>query len=245
MSNSWGSGEFSGEGAYNADFTVFGTGTDGYPIQAFASAGDDGCGAAYPSSNPWLISAGGTSIYRNSNGTFASEGCWSGSGGGTSAEIVWAPATATGNEQPSFNNNDTGPWTDFQYPIFYEASRATPDFAFNSDPYSGVALYSSYAFGGWSCCWGGTSEASPSLAAIVDRSNNRLSSCFYNGVDGYCYYTNQEDSLLYSQLPTATAYAVNFYDITPATGPNTNGCTVASGWDYCTGVGSPRGILGK
>ena len=231
VSNSWGGGEFSTQTSYDSLFTTFGNGDYGYGITAFASAGDGGCGAAWPSSDPWLVSAGGTSIYRNSTSVpaqaFVSEGCWSGSGGGISSQEVWGPAT------------------DFQYPIFGKANRATPDFALNSDPYSGVALYSVYAFGGWSCCWGGTSEAAPSLAAIVNRAGNRLSSCWYNPVNSTCYFYNAEDTLLYSQLPTNKAYGQNFYDITPATGPNTNGCTVARGWDYCTGVGSPRGILGK
>jgi len=236
VSNSWGGGEFSGETSYDGLFTTFGNGVDGYGITAFASAGDSGCGAAWPSSNPWLVSAGGTSIYRNSltGQAFKSEGCWSGSGGGDSSYETMG--TATDYQYPMCGNNTSA---------CNPANRLTPDFAFNSDPSSGVALYSVYAFGGWSCCWGGTSEASPSLAAIVNRANNRLSSCWYNPFNGWCFYTNAEDNLLYSQLPTATAYKANFYDITPKTGYNTNGCTVAAGWDYCTGVGSPRGVLGK
>jgi kumamolisin len=241
VSNSWGSGEFSGEGSYNADFTTWGYGLYGYAITAFASAGDSGCGAAYPSSNPWLVSAGGSSIYNNASGeAFVSEGCWSGSGGGTSTYETWAPTVGTGNNPP-FNGDYTGPWTNYQYPIFGESARATPDFGFNSDPDSGVALYSITAFGGWSCCWGGTSEASPSLAAIVNRAGNKLSTCYFNPVNGTCYFSNAEDTLLYSQLPTAVAYSVNFYS--PNSG--SNGCTVSAGWDYCTGVGTPRGILGK
>ncbi len=235
VSNSWAGGEFSSETSYDSLFTTFGNGVDGAGITAFASADDAGCGAAYPSSNPWLVSAGGTSIYRNSSGqAFVSEGCWAGSGGGNSSYELWG--------------SGLGAATDYQYPMCgagAECNRVTPDFASNSDPSSGVALYGQYAFGGWSCCWGGTSEASPTLAAIVNRANNQLSSCWFNPFNGWCFYTNAENNLLYSQLPTATTYYQNFYDITPSTGPNTNGCTVASGWDYCTGVGSPRGISGK
>ncbi len=231
VSNSWGQGEFSSQTSYDGLFTTFGNGVDGAGITAFASAGDSGCGAAWPSSNPWLVSAGGTSIYRNSGGqAFASEGCWAGSGGGDSAVETMGEAT---DYQFPMCGNDTSACN--------PANRLTPDFALNSDPDSGVALYSQYAFGGWSCCWGGTSEASPSLAAIVNRANNQLSSCWFNPFNGWCFYTNAENNLLYSQLPTATAYNVNFYDITTGS----NGCTVAARWDYCTGVGSPRGILGK
>jgi kumamolisin len=231
VSNSWGGREFSGETSYDGLFTTFGNGVAGAGITAFASAGDSGCGAAWPSSNPWLVSAGGTSIYRDATSQdFWSEGCWSGSGGGNSAQETWG--------------SGLGAATDYQYAMCGAGSkcnRITPDMALNSDPSSGVALYSVYAFGGWSCCWGGTSEASPSLAAIVNRANNRLSSCWYNPFNGWCFYTNAEDNLLYSQLPTNKAYGQNFYDITTGS----NGCTVAKRWDYCTGVGSPRGILGK
>jgi kumamolisin len=55
------------------------------------------------------------------------------------------------------------------------------------------------------------------------------------------YYTNEEDNLLYAQLPGAKAYASNFFDITTGS----NGCHVGPKWDYCTGIGSPRGLNGK
>lgn len=233
VSNSWGGGEYSGENSSDPLFAGWNYGAYTKPIVTFVSAGDSGCGAAYPSSNPWVVSAGGTSIYRTTtNAHFNYEGCWSGSGGGTSVDETWAN---------SFTGSNTGPWADYQYPIFSEGNRATPDFASNSDPNSGVYIYNLYGLGGWSCCWGGTSEASPSLASIVNRSNNRLSTCWFNPVNGTCWFYNAEDTLLYSQLPTYTAYKKNFYDITKGS----NGCTVAKGWDYCTGVGSPRGLLGK
>jgi hypothetical protein len=38
-----------------------------------------------------------------------------------------------------------------------------------------------------------------------------------------------------------TAYKKNFYDVKAGS----NGCAVGVQWDYCTGVGSPRGLLGK
>jgi len=240
VSNSWGSPEFSGENAYDPVFTGFGNGTLA-PIVTFASAGDSGCGAAYPSSNPWLVSAGGTSVLRNDDLTFNSEACWSGSGGGSSVYETYATSWTGGS--------NTGPWADYQYPIFGQSSRQTPDLAFNADPSSGVvvdALYFGEYVGACNaepCLWqvGGTSVASPSLASITNRANNRLSGWYGYDVDFYGYFTNEEDTLLYSQLPAATAYYTNFYDITTGS----NGCTVSPSWDYCTGVGSPRDLLGK
>lgn len=230
VSNSWSSAEFSGE---ISDDPIFAGWNYNYqvPVVTFASADDVGCGAAYPSSNPWIVSAGGTSVLRNSDGTFNSESCWNGSGGGSSKYETYI----TG-----FTGSKMGPWADYQYPIFGEASRQTPDFAFDADPASGAWVYSQYGFGGWLPV-GGTSLSSPALAGIVNRANNRLSTWFGYAVNNNGFFTNEENTLLYSQLPEATAYYVNFYDIKTGS----NGCTVSASWDYCTGVGSPRDLLGK
>jgi hypothetical protein len=55
------------------------------------------------------------------------------------------------------------------------------------------------------------------------------------------YYTNAENNLLYAQLLTNKEYGKNFYDVTTGS----NGASATVGWDYCTGVGTPRGKLGK
>ena len=224
ISNSWASGDFSGETSYDSYFYY-----NQYPaasdIVFFASAGDSGCGATYPSSSPWVVSAGGTTVNRLSNGklnTTTPEGCWAGSGGGTSAY-----------ETPTEANP-------YQYPIFGTAGRATPDFAFDADPNSGVDVYSQYGAGGWLVV-GGTSVSSPALAGVVNSAANKVGSYFLPAVNPAGYFNNEEDILLYSQLPTQTAYGANFYDITTGS----NGCSVGKSWDYCTGVGSPRGYLGK
>jgi kumamolisin len=235
VSNSWGGGEFSTElsddsifqdNSYNA--------SGGYAthVLAFASTGDDGYGVEFPSSSPWVVAAGGSSIlrYASTNG-FYGENCWSGAGGGVSAYETYATTYTGGN---------SGPWADFQYPIFGEANRAVPDLAFDADPASGVYVYSQ-TYGGWYVV-GGTSVASPSLAGIVNRSANRLSSIELNGATGNNgFYANAENNLLYSQLGTYTAYSANFYD--PKGG--SNGVHATAGWDYCTGVGTPRKLLGK
>jgi subtilase family serine protease len=234
ISNSWGGGEYGGETA--DDYYFFFNNYSTLPVQVpnityFASAGDSGCGAGYPSSSPWVVSAGGTAVNRNSNGTFANESCWAGSGGGSSSQEVWSNTFTSGN---------TGAWADYQYPIFGFASRQTPDYAFDADPNTGVDFYSQYGYGGWGIV-GGTSVASPALAGITNLAGQKLGSYFLPPVDPSGYYTNEEDNLLYAQLPAARAYGNNFYDIT--TGGN--GCFVGKSWDYCTGVGSPRGLTAK
>jgi len=234
VSNSWAGGEFSGQTADDPYFASWNY-TTGKQVTAFASAGDDGCAANYPSTNPWVVSAGGTSILRNSSGhAFSSEACWSGSGGGTSSVETYATAWTGGG--------NTGPWANYQYPIFGEGNRAVPDMSFDADPASGVYVYSQYGGGGWVVV-GGTSVSSPSLASIVNRSNNKLGSWSDTPVTGYDYFTNEEDNLIYSSLPAHSDYPRNFYDVKTGS----NGCTnsATTSWDFCTGVGSPRGTIGK
>ena len=225
ISNSWSGSEYSTEADYDIYFYY-----NISPIQApnityFASADDMGCGAQYPSSSPWIVSAGGTHVNRLSTGklnTTTPEACWSGSGGGTSAyESISAQNPA-------------------QFAIFGTGARRTPDFSFDADPASGVDIYSQFGLGGWAIV-GGTSVSSPALAGIVNSAGNKLGSYFLPPANPAGWFTNQENNLLYSQLATGKAYGTNFYDITTGS----NGCPVGTSYDYCTGVGSPRGFLGK
>ncbi|HSZ63102.1 MAG TPA: S53 family peptidase [Terriglobales bacterium] len=234
VTNSWDSGEFSGENSYDAYFGYY------YPFNTvyFASAGDSGCGASYPSSSPWIVSAGGTTVNRNAaNLAFKSESCWAGSGGGTSSQEVYTSAF------PYPTNGDMGPWANYQYGIFGQSNRSTPDMSFNADPNSGVVVYDC-AYDDGTCFFyevGGTSVSSPSLAGIVNNAANKLGVGHINPATSSGYYTAEENNLLYSQLGGAAAYSKNFYDVSTGS----NGCTVGKGWDYCTGVGSPRALLGK
>jgi kumamolisin len=200
----------------------------------FASAGDSPAEVLYPSASPWVVSAGGTTVNRDVNGNFLSESCWPDSGGGFSTVEDW--------KNPPSILEGMGPWSDYQYPLFGGAPyatpfRSTPDVSFNADPNSGVWVYDSDEGGSWYIV-GGTSVSSPALAGIVNASNNRLSMAT-SSAGGY--YTTSELNLLYSQLPTYTAYATNFYDVTTGS----NGHAAAKGYDQCTGIGSPRGHLGK
>jgi kumamolisin len=236
VSNSWQGGEFSGQIADDslfADFTYNWAVDYSTPILAFASSGDGGYGVGYPSTNPWVISAGGTSILRNATTLkYSSESCWGGSGGGPSTVETYTSTWTGGN---------VGPWADFQYPIFGQNARTTPDFSFDADPASGAWVYSAYGLTGWGVI-GGTSLASPSLAGIVNRAGNKLGSIFLtSATGGGDWFSTWENNLLYAQLATAKAYKSNFYDVKTGS----NGVSATTSWDYCTGVGSPRGLNGK
>lgn len=223
ISNSWGGPEFLGENNFDSTFY-----SNNWPNTSIVfSSGDFGGEPEYPSTSPWVTAVGGTTINREPfTGEFLSESCWYGSGGGTS----WFE---------TYNNNTflvlegTGPWTNYQYPLFGEANRSTPDISFNADPASGVWVR--YA-GNWLIV-GGTSVGAPSIAGIINNANNRLGNAPANGG----YYSNNENNLIYSELLTHKEYANNFYDVTTGS----NGYNATPGWDFCTGVGSPRGRNGK
>jgi kumamolisin len=138
ISNSWGGSEFSGEVGSTDDFFYRYYWNN---ITYFASAGDSGWGAAYPSSSPWVVSAGGTTINRTATGNFVSESCWSGSGGGVSAFETW--------QNPPNILNGMGPWTDFQYQFAGQSARQTPDMSADADPSSGVWVYDTDSGGTW------------------------------------------------------------------------------------------------
>jgi kumamolisin len=232
VSNSWGAGESSGQISSDNLFADFHyTGAKGYriPILAFASTGDSAGAIQWPATNPWVMSAGGTSVLRNSDGSFNSESCWGDSGGGVSAVETY---------ETTFTGGNMGPWANYQYGIFGQANRAVPDISFDADPASGAAVYNQAVYGGWVQV-GGTSLSSPALASIVNRALSLLSSSTPDkAVSGTSAFATREHNLIYAALESAERYKANFYDVT--TGSNGNSALV--GYDECTGVGSPRGL---
>jgi kumamolisin len=143
VSMSFGSGEFSQETLFDSIFTT-------PNVVYFASAGDSP-GPEYPSASPNVISAGGTTVSRNTTtGDFILEDTWQDAGGGPSQ---FEP-------RPAFQDRVRHIVGD---------SRGTPDFSFDSNPTTGVWVFDSNPVlgAGWFVV-GGTSVASPSLAGIVN-----------------------------------------------------------------------------
>jgi subtilase family serine protease len=152
VSMSWGGGEFSSETSSDSHFTTPG-------VVYFAASGDTGGATIYPGTSPNVVSAGGTSVNRNSSGAFVSETGWSGSGGGASA---YEP-------KPAYQNGVAGTSS---------THRSAPDFSFDANPNTGVSVYDSTScqgLVGW-MVFGGTSVASPSLAGIVNLAGNHFGS---------------------------------------------------------------------
>src|SRR6266404_8571980 len=178
VSMSWGGSESSSEASNDSHFQ-----NDG--VVYFASSGDTGGANIYPSVSPSVVSAGGTSVNRNSSGTFVSETGWSGSGGGPSK---YEP-------KPTYQSGIAG--TD-------ATQRSAPDFSFDADPNTGVSVYDSTScqgLSGW-LVFGGTSVASPSLSGVVNLSGSFFVNSTAELSTIYGNYTNTND---FRDILTGTA----------------------------------------
>jgi subtilase family serine protease len=160
VSNSWGGSEFSSESSYDTHFSQSG-------VSFFASSGDSGLPAEYPSASPNVISVGGTTLQLNS-GSLVAETGWSSSGGGCSA---YENANAV---QSSFS----------QYgQVNCAGKRATPDVSLDADPNSGVSVYDTVSYlsqSGWFTV-GGTSVSSPIWAARSADTGSVVDASFIYG----------------------------------------------------------------
>ncbi len=204
VSMSWGGSEFPGETGYDSHFTSPG-------VVYFAASGDSGGQTIWPGVSPNAVSAGGTTLAMSGN-TFIAETAWNGSGGGPSS---YEP-------RPSYQN---------VIQSIVGSHRGAPDFSFDANPSTGVAVYDTTSCSGMSgwMVFGGTSVAAPSLAGIVNRAGRFSPS------------TASELGTIYGTIGTGN-YASDFRDITIGSAGRNSART---GWDFVTGVGSDKGLLGK
>jgi len=155
VSNSWGSGEFSGETSFDSRFIKSG-------VVFFASTGDSP-GTEWPGVSPNVVAAGGTTISRNpSTLAFITERPWALTGGGRSLfESI-----------PIYQTSLTS---------IVGSSRGVPDVSFDADPNTGAWVFDSTPVQGSTsgCCgvrgwWivGGTSLSAPALAGVVNSAGH-------------------------------------------------------------------------
>jgi hypothetical protein len=204
ISNSYGTrGEFSGERyveRYYRDLTVpfvVATGDYGYGNGAPLIGG-----VSYPSASKFAVAVGGTSLTPSADPRGWSESAWTGATSGCSAYI----------HKPGWQSDDLC------------GMRTVADVAAVADPYTGLAVYDTFGFGGWVQV-GGTSLAAPIIASVYamagDGSHRRYAADLYRGTSG-------------------------LYDITSgANGDNCEGsylCTAVAGYDGPTGLGTPSGV---
>lgn len=191
-------------------------------VAVVASSGDAGVnlqGNKWPADLTTVIAAGGTSLYQDATARRGfTEVAWNSSGSGCTGDL--GPA----NHQPDAISSACG------------GSRADTDLSAVADPYTGVAVYSSYAPAtddapGW-VVLGGTSVAAPFIAGMYLRAGVR------SGVLG--------PNELY-QAPAAAYNDVvigvsTFPGVCAGAGLDDRICAAGPGWDGPTGLGTPRGL---
>jgi kumamolisin len=141
------------------------------------------------------------------------------SGGAYTNQTAWSDGGGGASRyesRPSFQNGVES---------IVGSKRGTPDFSFDSSGGSPVAVYNSNCYGGWLEVYG-TSVASPSLAGIVNNAGHFSTS------------SNAENTVIYSNLG-------NTSDLTDITSGSCGTHSATTGWDFCTGVGVDKGLVGK
>ena len=219
ISNSWGiSGEVSGESDYDYHCRLT-------KAVCVFSSGDSGWSGGYPAYNPYVISVGGTTLNlvtdpKTGAVTVAKEMSWSGSGGGVSQY----------ESRPSY-----------QSAVNPTAGRGIPDVSFAGDPATGFAVYDSTPYldaRGW-FQMGGTSVGAPQWAAIFAVADQLRIAARKPVLAGAADHPGT------SPYPAAAAiYGLRsgLSDVTigPTNGDCGKVCTVRPGYDYVTGLGSPK-----
>jgi len=197
-------------------------------ISVFVAAGDTGAytcqegaetnhslSVSWPSSSPFAVSVGGTSLSATTNGAYAGETAWDdtleqmGGGGGLSLDY----------RRPAWQ---VGPGVADR---FSTGMRQLPDVAAAADPWSGWDVYT----GGAITVAGGTSAATPFWAASIAMVAE------YAGHHG-AGQLGFVDPMLYA-IAARPQHPPAFHDIT--VGANRY-YPASSGWDFATGLGSPE-----
>jgi kumamolisin len=218
VTNSWGGSEFSSETSDDAHFEM-------NKVVYFASTGDNP-GTEYPSVSTQVIAVGGTTIVRASNTSFfQTETAWSSTNGDTDESTGGGKSRYI--SRPSFQSAVSG---------VVGSSRGVPDISADADPVSGVWIHiqnqnvcgPKSLWDHW-CAWGGTSLASPLVASIV------------NNAGSFAANSDAELTKIYGNR----SLAADYFDVTQGKcGPHRSLSTL-TGYDLCTGVGTPRGLGGK
>ncbi len=172
VSNSYGSSEFSGETGSSSSSYFEHTG-----VAIVASTGDTAGEVEFPSVVPDVIAAGGTSLLQSSN---------QGTRSATATETVWdgTPSAGDGSGAGCSAYESAATWQS----SFLSAAggtstcskRVTADVSADADPDTGLWIYDTYSEGGWLIV-GGTSLASPTIAAIYGLAGNATGSSAYPG----------------------------------------------------------------
>ncbi|MGH9584645.1 MAG: S53 family peptidase, partial [Bryobacteraceae bacterium] len=210
VSMSWGTPEFDAETQIDGIFQAFSS------VAFVASSGDSGSGAFYPAASPYVLAVGGTTM----EVAFSRRGV-----ARRMREIGWSSSSGALSqfEQPSPAQS-----------VFLNGipSRAVPDVAYIADPITGLAVFDSVPYQGYSG-WlqvGGTSAGTPQWSALIALADS---------ASGTAINSSQAAYALYSSLGN---HGGPLSDITIGTnGLCGKACLAAPGYDFVTGLGTPNG----
>lgn len=252
VSTSWGLSEIdTPPSAMQAEHDIFmQMSAQGMPIMA--AAGDNGAqdnastgadNADFPSSDPLVTAAGGTSLFLNDDDSIDSESAWSGAGGADSG-LFAEPAFQSGTsgwvsntncaEDPDTTHHAGEVWAvnvgidvSAACASIGAASRQSSDMSMNANPSTGYSVY----FNGRWATFGGTSFVAPELAgffAIVTARYRVLGAVTDSRI-------GNANTIIYD-VANGANYSADFNDITSGS----NGFAAGVGWDHPTGWGTPK-----
>jgi subtilase family serine protease len=160
---------------------------------------------------------GGTSLSLDANGSYLNETAWSGSGGGLSVY----------EHQPLYQ-------AQFGIPDDSRGVRGVPDVSYNANPGTGYAVYDSVGIGGASGWFqiGGTSAATPQWAATVAIANSMRAGLRRASL-------SSTDVAVYSLAKTNLNG--EFHSVIQGNNGSCGTiCDASAGYDFVTGLGTPR-----
>ena len=199
ISNSYGSTGDARDSTYGSYYHHSG-------IAVTASSGDSGYGVSYPASSHYVTAVGGTTLTAASSTTRGwTETAWSGAGSGCSSYntiLTSQSSSVTGCSR-----------------------RAEADVSAVANPSTGVSVYDSYAYNGYSgwLTFGGTSVSSPIIASVFALAGNASS------IDNNYPYTH-------------SSYLNDVTSGSNGSCSTSQWCTARTGWDGPTGLGTPNGV---
>ncbi len=185
------------------------------PGVVYFASTGDAAGTMYPSTSPNVISVGGTSISRNPVS------------GNFVQETNWqdgGSGASAYEPRPAYQNGISN---------MVGSHRGAPDVSSDANPSSGVWVLDNFMppAGCTPNCWyivGGTSVASPTWAGFI------------NAAGSFAASSAAELTRLYQD-----SQAGDFTDITVGSCGPYLGYLAMPGWDFCTGLGSPKFYTGK
>ncbi|MHB1948200.1 MAG: S53 family peptidase [Gammaproteobacteria bacterium] len=186
-----------------------------------ASSGDTLAPANYPAVSPNVISVGGTEFVRDRSGNFVKEIAWTGGIGSDGLPVGSSGGPSVYEPRPAFQN--------FVMKIV-GAKRGTPDVSTIGKNINTYYITCTNYPSGCQAIWiadGGTSYASPLMGGIINAAGSHAQS------------SQAELNLIYQGAQTN--YHAYWHDILSGN----NGYPALPGYDFVTGLGSPRGYLGK